>query len=173
MRSLILMLLAIVLPVGNPSISLAADPVENWPEMPAYIPEYGQINATQTVLSNTTIGANLSSLSFILTWFDAASSLEATLTSPNGTKIDSTAKMPIIYGINKSMIFYILPDPQAGKWTATITGKNVPVEGVSYLSLFYSVPADESTEQSIIDENMGRNDPEYISGECKKCAEQS
>jgi hypothetical protein len=143
MRTLGLMLLAIVLMVSNLSISFAADPVENGSEMPAYIPENGQINATQAVLLNTTIGTNLSSFSFILSWFNATSSLEATLTSPSGAKIDSTAQPPVIYGTNKSLIFYILPSPEAGKWTAAITAKNVPDAGESYWALFNTTSGNE------------------------------
>ena len=167
------MLLAIVLMVSNLSISFAANPVENGSEMPAYIPEYEQIHASQTVLLNTTIDTNLSSFSFILTWFNATSSLEATLTSPGGAKIDSTAQLPVIYGTNKSLIFYILPSPEAGKWTAAITAKKVPDVGESYFALFNTTYADESTELDLIDEDMNRSDLENIGGECENCTEQS
>jgi hypothetical protein len=167
------MLLAIVLMVSNLPISFAADPVENGSEMPAYIPENGQINATQAVLLNTTIGTNLSSFSFILSWFNATSSLEATLTSPSGAKIDSTAQPPVIYGTNKSLIFYILPSPEAGKWTAAITAKNVPDGGESYWALFNTASVDESTEEGRINEERNLSDLEDISGKCENCTEQS
>jgi hypothetical protein len=173
MRSLRLMLLAIVLMVSNLSISFAADPVENGSEMPAYIPESGQIHATQTVLLNTTISTNLSSFSFILNWFNATSSLEATLTSPSGAKIDSTAQPPVIYGMNTSLIFYILPSPEAGKWTAAITAKNVPDAGESYWTLFDTTSVNESTEQGRINEDMNLSNLEDISGKCENCTEQS
>lgn len=173
MNSLRMMLLAIVLVVSNLSISFAADPVENGSEMPAYIPEIAQIDATQTVLLNTTIGTNLSSFSFILTWFNATSILEATLTSPSGAKIDSTAQLPVIYGTNKSLIYYILPSPEAGKWTASITAKNVPDVGESYLAIFNTTSVDKFTEQGRIDEEMNLSDLENISEECVNCTEQS
>ena len=163
------MLLAIVLMVSIPSIS--ADPVENGSEMPVYIPEIGQIHATQTVLLNTTIGSNLSSFSFILAWFNATSSLEATLTSPRGTKIDSTAQPPIIYGINKSLIFYILPNPEAGKWTAAISAKNAPDAGETFLALFNTTFTDESAEIGSIDEETNLSDPEEDSEKCENCTE--
>ncbi|MDQ1262757.1 MAG: hypothetical protein QG575_1938 [Euryarchaeota archaeon] len=173
MSSQIFLLLAIVLMISNLSISLAMDPVENESEMPAYIPENGQIEAMQTVLLNTTIGTNLSSFSFILTWTNATSGLEATLTSPSGTKIDSTAELPVIYGTNESLIFYILPNPEAGKWTAAITARNVPDVGETYLVLFNTTYVDKFTQQGSIDEEMNLNDLEDISGECENCSEES
>jgi hypothetical protein len=173
MRSLRLMLLAIILMISNLSIAFAADPVGTEPEMPIFVPEYDQIYAEQTVLMNTTIGTNLSSFSFILTWFNATSSLEATLTSPSGTKIDSTAQLPVIYGTNKSMIYYILPSPEAGKWAVEITAKNVPDAGESYLALFNADSMDGSTEQGLIDEEMNLSDLENISEVCENCTEQS
>lgn len=137
-----MLLLAAVLLASNLSISLAADPEESSSEIPAYIPESGKIFPAQTVLLNTTIGANLSSFSFILAWFNDTSSLQATLTSPSGTKIDSTAKAPVIYDQNNSLIFYILPSPEAGEWTATITAKNAPDAGEYYWALYSTAQMD-------------------------------
>jgi hypothetical protein len=173
MRYIRLMLFALVLVVSNLSISIASDLVKDGSEMPAYIPEYGQIHATESVLLNTTIGTNLSSFSFILTWINATSNLEAILTSPGGAKIDSTAQMPIIYGTNKSLIFYILPNPEAGKWTATITAKNVPDVGEFYWALFNTTSVDEHSEQVLINEEMDLSGLENTIGECENCMEQS
>jgi hypothetical protein len=173
MNSLKLILLALLLVVGNLSIAIASDPVENTSEMTAYFPEYGQIHATQMVLLNTTIGTNLSSFSFILTWLNATSNLEATLTSPSGIKIDSTAQLPVIYGTNKSLIFYILPSPEAGKWTATITAKNVQDVGEFYWALFNTTSEEKYTEQVPINEEMDLGDLENTSEECESCKEQS
>ena len=131
MRYLRLML-AMVLVVSSLSISFAADDVENLSEIPTYIPESGQIHATQTILLNETIDANISSFLFVLTWLNATSNLEATLITPSGVKIDSTTQPPVIYGVNKSLIFYILPNAEAGKWTAMITARDVPDIGESY-----------------------------------------
>jgi hypothetical protein len=159
------MLFALVLVVSNLPISIASDPVKDRPDMPAYFPEYGQIHATESVLLNTTIGTNLSSFSFVLTWINATSNLEAILTSPGGVQIDSTAQMPIIYGTNKSLVFYILQNPEAGKWTATITAKNVPDVGEFYWALFNTTPVDEYSEQILINEEMGLSDLKNTSGE--------
>ncbi len=173
MRSLSLILLAIILMISNLSIAFAVDPVDTGSDMAAFVPEYEQINATQPVLLNTTIGTGLSSFSFILTWLNATSSLEATLTSPSGTKIDSNAQLPIIYGTNKTMIYFILPGPEAGKWTAVITAKNAPDVGESFLALFNTDSMDESTEQGPFDDEINPSDLENISGECENCTEQS
>ncbi len=135
MRYLRLML-AMVLVVSSLSTSFATDEVEDLSEMPAYIPESGQIHATQTILLNETIGAKISSFLFVLTWLNATSNLEATLITPSGVKIDSTIQPPIIYGVNNSLIFYILPSAEAGKWTAVITARDVPDTGESYWTLF-------------------------------------
>lgn len=173
MRSLRVMLFAITLMIGNLSIAFAVDPVEVGLELPVYVPELEQIHAMQPVSLNTTIGTNLSSFLFVLTWLNATSNLEATLTSPSGAKIDSTAQPPVIYGTNKSLIFYILPSPEAGKWTASITAKNVPDAGESYLAIFDTTSMDEFTEQGSIDEEMDLGDLENISEECENCTEQS
>jgi len=161
MRYLKLMLLAMVLVVSNPSFSFAAEKSE----MPTYIPENGLIHATQTILLNTTIDTNLSSVLFVLTWLNATSNLEATLTTPSGVKIDSTAQLPVIYGENKSLIFYILPNPEVGEWTAKITAKNVQDIGESYSALFSTTPEDEYTKQAPVEKEMDLNDLENTSEE--------
>jgi len=132
-----------VLVVSSLSISFAADDAGNLSGITTDMPESGQINATQAILLNATIDANASSFLFVLTWLNATSNLEATLTTPSGIKIDSTAQPPVIYGVNKSMIFYILPYAEAGKWTAMITAKDVPDMGESYWALFSTVPQNE------------------------------
>jgi hypothetical protein len=167
------MLFALVMMVSNLSNSFTADAVENGSEMQAYIPEYGQIHAADCVLLNTTIGANISSFSFILAWFNATSSLEATLTSPGGVKIDSTAQLPIIYGMNNSLIFYILHSPEAGIWTATITAKNVPDVGETYWAVFNTTSGYESTDQGLINEELNLSDLVNTIAECESCTEQS
>jgi hypothetical protein len=168
-----LMLLAAILVVSSLSISLAADKVENLSEIPTYIPENGQIHATQTILLNTTIGTNSSSLLFVLNWLNATSNLEATLISPSGVKIDSTTQSPVIYGENTSLIFYILPNPEVGKWTAMITAKDVLDMGESYWALFSTTPEDNSTKQVLVDEKMNLSDLDNISEACENCIEES
>jgi hypothetical protein len=139
MRSLRLML-AMVLVISSLPISFAANNTGNLSEIATYLPEGGQIHAAQTILSNATIDTKISSLMFVLTWLNATSNLEATLIAPSGVKIDSTAQSPVIYGVNKSLIFYILPNAEVGKWTAMITAKDVPDMGESYWALFSTTP---------------------------------
>jgi hypothetical protein len=92
--------------------SFAADNAGNLSEISTHVPESGQIHATQTILLNTTNGANISSFLFVLTWLNATSNLEAALIAPSGAKIDSTTQLPVIYGVNKSLIFYIIPNAE-------------------------------------------------------------
>jgi hypothetical protein len=132
-----------LLAVSSLPISHAADNTGSLSEIPEYIPESGQIHATQTILLNATNYANISSFLFVLTWLNATSNLEATLITPSGVKIDSTAQPPVIYGVNKSLIFYILPNAEVGKWTARITAKDAPDMGESYWSLFGTIPENE------------------------------
>jgi|WetSurMetagenome_2_1015567.scaffolds.fasta_scaffold203064_2 hypothetical protein len=160
------LMLAIVLVISSLSGSFAADNAGNLSEISTYIPESGQIHAKQTILSNATFETNISSLLFVLTWLNATSNLEAALIAPSGVKIDSTAQPPVIYGVNKSLIFYILPNAEVGKWTAMITAKDVPDVGESYWALFGTIPENEYTNQDL-------NDLENTDEECQNCAEKS
>jgi hypothetical protein len=135
-------MLAVILIVSSLPISFAAENVENLSEMSTDIPESGLIHATQTILLNETIDANTSSFLFVLTWLNATSNLDATLLTPSGVKIDSTAQPPVIYGTNKSLIFYILPNADVGEWSAMITAKDVPDMGESYWAIFSAIPKD-------------------------------
>jgi hypothetical protein len=134
------LMLAMVLVISSLPISFSADNTGNLSEISTSLPESGQIHAAQTILSNVTIDTKISSLMFVLTWLNATSNLEATLIAPSGVKIDSTAQLPVIYGVNKSLIFYILPNAEVGQWTAMITAKDVPDMGESYWALFSTTP---------------------------------
>jgi hypothetical protein len=137
-----------VLAISSISISLAADNAGNLMDMSTNIPESGQIYATQTKLLNATNDANISSFLFVLTWLNATSKLEATLIAPSGIKIDSATQPPVTYEVNKSLIFYILPNAEVGKWTAIITAKDVPDRGESYWALFSRIPENEYLENT-------------------------
>lgn len=160
-------MLAIALVISSLSISFAANNTGNLSEISITIPESGQIHAAQTILSNATIDTKISSLLFVLTWLNATSNLEATLIAPSGVKIDSTTQSPVIYGVNKSLIFYILPNAEVGKWTAMITAKDVPDMGESYWALFSTTPENGYTNQ---DTNQGLNDLENTGEKCQNCS---
>jgi hypothetical protein len=145
------LILAMLLAISSLSISHAVDNADNLSEISIFAPESGQINAAQTISSNSTIDTNASPLLFVLTWLNSTSTLEATLITPSGIKMDSTAQPPVIYGVNTSLIFYILPNAEAGKWTAVITAKDVPKEGESYWTLFSTVPENEYANQDPTD----------------------
>jgi hypothetical protein len=132
--------LALIFIASNLLNFSAASSSENIPDMPIYIPEGGQINITETRSLNATTDADISSYIFVLAWLNDTSKLDAVLISPSGVKIDSTVQPPIVYGVNGSMIFYILPDAEKGKWTSMITARDVPDTGESYWALFGPVP---------------------------------
>ena len=138
-----------LLTISSLSISFAADNAGTQSEISTGIPDSGQINATQTILSNATIETNASSLLFVLAWLNATSKLEATLITPAGANIDSTIQPPAIYGMNTSLIFYILPNAEMGKWTAVIKAKDVPDLGESYWALFGTISEDEYPNQDL------------------------
>ena len=134
------MAMAVILIASSFPIISAENGAESVSDIPTYIPESGQINATETVLLNATTDANISSYLFVLSWLNATSRLDASLISPSGIKINSTVQPPIVYGMNESLIFYILPDAEKGKWAAMITAKDVPDLGESYWALFAPIP---------------------------------
>lgn len=125
-----------------PMFSVAEDG-ERISDISIYIPESGHINANETRSMTATTDANISSYLFALTWLNATSKLDAVLISPSGVKIDSTVQPPIAYGVNESLIFYILPDAEKGKWNATITARDVSDAGESYWAVFGPVPENE------------------------------
>ena len=167
------LILAMVLVVCSLPISFAADIAGNSSEIPTDIPESGLIHATQTIFLNGTTDANTSSFLFVLTWLNVTSNLEATLITPSGVKIDPNTQPPVIYGVNKSLIFYILPNAEAGKWTAMITAKDVPDVGEPYWALFSTIPENEYTNQVIIDKETDLDDLESTGEECQNCAKES
>lgn len=141
------LIFAVLLTFSSLPNSFAADNIATQSELSIGIPESGQINARQIILINATIDTKVSSLLFVLTWLNATSDLEATLITPAGAKIDSTIQPPAIYGVNSSLIFYILPNAEVGKWTAVIKAKDVPDMGESYWALFGMISEDEYPNQ--------------------------
>jgi len=82
-------------------------------------PQCGQVNASETLSLNSTISSGLRSASFILVWTDMNSSLEMALTTPGGLRLDSSAED--VYGRDKGIVYFVVPDPEPGNWTAVIT----------------------------------------------------
>jgi hypothetical protein len=143
------LIFVVLLAISSLPTAFAADNAGTQSEIFTGIPESGQINATQIILSNATIDTNVSSLLFVLTWLNTTSNLEATLINPAGEKIDSTIQPPVIYGANTSLIFYILPNAEMGKWTAVIKAKDVPDMGESYWTLFSTISGGEYSNQDM------------------------
>lgn len=101
------------------------------------IPICRNINASQTIQHNFAVPSNISSASFILFWTNATSRLNMSLISPSGKKMDSSAKPPVVYGINKSTMYFIIPNPAPGNWSAEITAVVVPKRGEGYCAMTY------------------------------------
>lgn len=92
----------------------------------------GHLNATGPSLLNSSIGSNLSAVTFLLDWTNASSRLEMTLTTPDGQKIDSSAQPPVIYGKNESTEYFLVPNPEQGAWTAQVKANSVTDKGEDY-----------------------------------------
>lgn len=92
----------------------------------------GHLNATGSSRLNSNIGSNLSAVTFLLDWTNVSSSLEMTLSMPDGQKIDSSARPPVIYGKNESTEYFLVPNPEPGEWTAEVKANSVPDKGEDY-----------------------------------------
>jgi hypothetical protein len=109
------------------------DTVEIAPQIGTVIPVNGLINASESQSQISMIDANISSLTFSLNWENMDSDLEMSLESPSGEQINQSAQTPIIYKKEKIDIYYIIPNPEPGNWTAIIEAKKVPSEGEKYV----------------------------------------
>lgn len=129
------------------------------------IPISRYINESETHLMNVSVSSNVTMASFLLDWMDVTSVLEMVLISPSGTRIDSSAEEPITYNMTSDAIYYVVPDPEPGVWTAEITALDVPETGEEYYS--YSIlDEDESLLGAVINTSL-----EEISAEmCESCS---
>lgn len=100
------------------------------------VPICKHINASETHPLSFSVGPNISSASFILSWDNNNSDMEMVLISPSEKMIDSSAGQPINYQKNDSMIFYIVPDPEPGNWTAEVIAPAALQTGENYCAFF-------------------------------------
>lgn len=96
------------------------------------IPMCGEIDASERVLRDLTVDPNLPSASFILVRSSVESVLEMELISPSGIEFDSSVKPPVVFGSEGTVTYYIVPNPEPGKWTVAITAIHVPECGEGY-----------------------------------------
>lgn len=134
------------------------------------VPINGHINASETQSLNFTVGPDVASASFILTWGKTMGNLDMALITPSGMQVDPASDVQIIYKKNidddkrnMSMLFYIVPEPETGDWTAEITATAVPEMGADYTA--FIIP---TGEEGAIPES-----PDNLSViECEDCAQE-
>jgi hypothetical protein len=134
------------------------------------VPTCGRIYASETHMLNSAIGSNATSVSFILSWGETAGDLDMVLVTPSGMKIDPEAKEPISYQRNASLIYYIVPYPEPGNWTAEITARDVPEAGEDYCA-FTVLDEDEAAmeDEGQSESPSDPSDEVQDSDECAEC----
>ncbi len=162
-------IIALIALIGSICPAYGVDSEENALDEGLVIPICRYINASETHLMNLSVSSNIAFASFLLDWWGATSVLEMVLISPSGTHIDSSVEGPITYnesvssGVNS--IYYVVPDPEPGVWTAEIRALDVPESGEEYCS--YSV-LDE--DESMLDIESNSSDEEILPEECETCS---
>lgn len=139
----------------------------NTTEQVDVVPTSGHINASETQSLDFDVGSDAASVSFILYWGDETSDLDMLLITPGGAQVNSASDEMIIYNKNVTMLYYIVPMPEPGSWTAEITAKVVPETGIDYMA--FMIPAGE--EGVIPDDMNNLNDTELAPEECVDCAQ--
>jgi hypothetical protein len=117
-------------------LACAAESEEGGMDEGLAVPICKHINASETYSLSFSVGLNISSASFILSWDNNSSDMEMVLISPSERKIDSSSEQPINYQKNDSMIFYIVPDPEPGNWTAEVIAPAALQMGEDYCAFF-------------------------------------
>jgi hypothetical protein len=120
----------------------------------------GHLDATGPSLLKSEIGSNLSAVSFLLNWTNSSSSLEMTLISPTGQKIDSSAQPPVVYDKNVSMEYYVVPSPEPGTWTEQVKANSVPNKGEDYCLSTIFIMLQGSPENITSPEQLNASAPE-------------
>gem|GEM_PF-2216874 len=134
------------------------------------VPVSGHIGVSETQSLNFSIGSNLTSASFILVWSNADSDMNMTLIAPGGEQVDPAADEMVAYKKNATMLYYIVPVPEPGEWTAEVTAEDAPETGADYYA--FMVPDEE---EAIVTEgldnlsmgNLSAMDPDVE--ECEDC----
>ncbi len=113
------------------------------------VPVSGHIDASETQLLNFSIGSNLTSASFILVWSNADYDMDMTLIAPGGERVDPAADEMVAYNKNATMLYYIVPMPKLGEWTAEVAAVDAPETGMDYYA--FMVPDEE---EAIVSEGL-------------------
>jgi len=132
--------------------------------MESAVPICGNLSALQVATANTSVDTDLASLSFILMRGNLTSVLDMQVFDPSGAAINSSAQLPVIYGEDQTLSFFIIPEPKMGIWTAEITGISVPGEGESYCLVIDL----EALEELAPEENLSEEEMAEV---CEECAQ--
>ncbi len=169
MRRIDLIFIALIT-ISSSFSSAFGDETADDPAQGLAVPTCGHIYASEMHTLNSVVGLNVTSVSFILDAGEAADEMEMMLIAPNGIRIDPSAGEPIIYQRNAELIYYIIPYPEPGNWTAEITAGDIPEMGEDYCAftvLDEEEVADE--EETTSESHSNLNDGVQDSEECVEC----
>jgi hypothetical protein len=150
-----------------------AQPIETESNQMMAVPICGHINASEVLSVKSAIESGSSSASFVLSWTNVTTDLQMVLETPRGQEINQSVKPPAIYGKNESLIYYIIPDPEAGNWTAEIFADNMPASGEDYCLDTLLSPGDEFVPENSADGiGIGMLNASENSGKCEGCSQE-
>ncbi len=137
------------------------------------VPTCGHIYASETHTANYDIGLNITSASFILSRGETTYDMEMVLVTPSGTEIDPDATEPITYLRDANLIYYIVPYPEPGNWTAKIIAGAIPEMGEDYCA--FTVLDEEEVnveDETAFEIPTNLSDEAQDSEECEECDSQ-
>jgi hypothetical protein len=106
------------------------------------------IRSAENANTISEVGPGDSQLTFILSWQNATSNLDMTLSAPDGQKIDSPIQPPDIYKKNDTTVQYTIPNPEPGNWTAKVIARTTPEPGEGYCVLTLLTLAEQTVYEN-------------------------
>ncbi|NPV62190.1 MAG: hypothetical protein HPY61_06090 [Methanotrichaceae archaeon] len=130
------------------------------------VPLCRHINASETQVLDHFMTPNLSSVSFILTWGNASFDLMMALRKPDGAIVNSSADLPVVFQRNRSLQYYIIPDPEPGEWRADVFARTAPEGGMDCCLVVLEETASEPTDDS--SDDAAENQSSEVCLECSQ-----
>ena len=146
-----------------------AQPIEADSNQMMTVPVCGHIDTSEGLSLKSAIESNISEASFVLSWTNVTTDLQMVLETPSGQEINQSVKSPAIYSTNKSLIYYIIPDPEVGIWTAKIVPNDMPASGEDYCLDTSQDTADESEQENSTDTGEEMPEASVNKSECEAC----
>lgn len=165
MKRIELIIIALITIFGSFSLAFGEETADDLDQGLA-VPTCRHIYASETHALNTAVGLNIASASFILSCEGAADEMEMVLVTPSGIEINPEAGEPVIYQRNASLIYYIVPYPEPGNWTAEIAARAVPETGVDYCAF-----AILDVEGAAVEDETASESPSDLGGEAQDSEE--